>query len=684
MKGTFSSTLALVLVLILALTTAGCAATYEEYKTNERGLDRRNMDETADPCDDFYQYANGSWFDRNPIPDEYGVWTISNEMRDRNNVLLREILEDAAKAGAPKGTNKQKVGDFWTSAMDTEAIEKAGATPLAADLERIADAESVSDLQAIISELQLASIEVLFDFTIMPDLKNTDQYIVYATQGGLGLPDRDYYIKDDEESVTLREQYVEHVSAMLHLLGDSPEEAKAAAESNLALETRLARASLTRVELRDPQNYYNIETVGAADRATPNFSWSRFLSTLGLDEIESFSYAHPEFFAEMNVALAEVPLADWKNYVRFHLVSQMANYLSDDLLNEDFAFYGKTLRGTKELRPRWKRAIAQTSRSLGEALGEVYVERAFPPKTKQRADEMIDNLRATVKTRIQALDWMGDDTKASALTKLAAFKSKIGYPGQWRDYSSLEITGESYADDVRAANTFEVRRNLNKIGTPIDRNEWGMAPQEINAYYNPMLNEIVFPAAIMQPPFFDGEMDDAVNYGGMGSVIGHEFMHGFDDQGSKFAANGNMENWWTDEDRQRFEERTRKLVDQFSGFVAVDDLHVNGELTLGENIGDLAGLTMAYHALQRALEKNHPGEIDGFTPEQRFFLAWAQAWRRNYRDEALTLQVNTDPHSPGKFRVIGPLANMPEFAAAFECEEGTAMVRAGGARADIW
>jgi putative endopeptidase len=321
---------------------------------------------------------------------------------------------------------------------------------------------------------------------------------------------------------------------------------------------------------------------------------------------------------------------------------------------------------------------------MGEALGEVYVERAFPPRTKQRADEMIENLRATVQARIQDLAWMGDETKARALEKLAAFTSKIGYPDEWRDYSSLEIGAGSYVDNVRGGSIFEVRRNLDKIGEPIDRKEWGMPPQMINAYYNPLLNEIVFPAAIMQPPFFDGEMDDAVNYGGMGSIIGHEFMHGFDDQGSKFAANGNMENWWSGEDRERFESRTQKLVDQYGGFIAVDDLHVNGELTLGENIGDLAGLTMAYHALKRALEQGRADEVDGFTPEQRFFLAWAQAWRRNYRDEAMKLQVNTDPHSPGKFRTNGPLANMPEFAAAFDCKDGDPMVQIAERRADIW
>jgi len=677
--------LGVTLALALVLSTAGCAATsIEVYTTNQRGLDRRNMDETMDPCEDFYQYANGSWFERNPIPAEYSVWSVSNEMRERNNLLLREILEDAAASGDPTGTNKQKVGDFWISGMDTEGIEAVGATPLAADMERIANAQNLSDLQAIINDLHLASIEVLFDFDIDQDLKNSDQYILYATQGGLGLPDRDYYIREDEEAVELRKKYVAHVSAMLQLLGDAAQDATAAAEANLALETRLAHASLTRVELRDPENYYNIETVADADKATPNFSWSRFLATLGLDDMQSFSYAHPKFFAEMNAVLSEVPLGDLKNYVRFHVVSQLAPYLSNDFLDENFAFYGKTLRGTEELRPRWKRVISQTSRSMGEALGQVYVERAFPPQTKQRADKMIEDLRATVRTRIQALEWMGDETKAKALEKLAAFTSKIGYPDEWRDYSTLEISAESYVANVRAGNVFEVRRNLNKIGKPIDRKEWGMPPQMINAYYNPLLNEIVFPAAIMQPPFFDGEIDDAVNYGGMGSVIGHEFMHGFDDQGSKFAANGNMDNWWTDEDRKRFEERTQKLVDQYDGFVAVDDLHVNGELTLGENIGDLAGLTMSYHALQRALQENHPGEIDGFTPEQRFFLAWAQAWRRNYRDEALKLQINTDPHSPGKFRTIGPLANMPEFASAFGCEEGDAMVKVAELTADIW
>jgi len=678
--------------LILLLSAAGCQSAYDAgsaqestpYTTNERGLDRRNMDESVDPCVDFYQYANGKWIERNPIPAEHSVWSISNEMRERNTKLLREILEEAAASGASKGTNEQKVGDFWTTGMDVDAIEAAQAAPLAAKLDRIAKLETPEDVQSLVGDLQLEGISVPFGYGVFPDLKNSEQYLLYAVQGGLGLPDRDYYLREDEDSQTLRDQYVAHVASMLRFLGDSEEDAAGGAQSILELETKLAEVSLTRVELRNPENYYNVQSVAASDEATPNFSWSRFFDQLGLKDVESFSYAHPKFFAEMNTLLGEASMETWRDYFRWHLVDQLAPYLSENFVDENFDFFERILEGTEEQRPRWKRVALEVSADMGEAMGQVYVQRAFPPQTKARADEMIENLRDAVEERLGLLEWMSDETRAKAIEKLAAFNSKIGYPDEWRDYATLEIGQDSYAQNVLAANAFEVRRNLNKIGGPIDRAEWGMSPQTINAYYNPTMNEIVFPAAIMQPPFFDGEMDDAVNYGGMGSVIGHEFMHGFDDQGSKFDAVGNMINWWTDEDRKRFEERAEKLVTQYDGYVAIDELHVNGELTLGENIGDLAGLTMSYHALQRALEKNDPGEIDGFTPAQRFFLSWAQAWRRNYRDEALKLQVNTDPHSPGQFRVLGPLSNMPEFAAAFECEPGTPMVRNAEERAEIW
>ncbi len=656
----------------------------EEYKTNERGLDRRNMDLAADPCDDFYQYANGNWLARNAIPDEQSSWGMSSELRERNYEVLRKILEESAAADAEPGTNKRKAGDFWRTAMDTEKLESDGAKPLAANMERIAAIADLEDLQAFIDEFHLRGTTLLFDPAVFQDLKNSDQYIFYATQGGLGLPDRDYYTREDEESVELRNKYVAHVSSMLQLLGDSTESAAAAAENVLALETRLAQASLTNVELRDPANFYNIQTVAAADEATPHYSWSRYFERLGLADLETFSYAQPKFFAEMNRLLEELPLAAWGSYLRWHVVNDAAPYLSDAFVEQDFAFYGQTLQGTQELKPRWKRAVDRVSGSMGEALGQVYVETAFPPATKARADEMIENLRTAVGMRIQALPWMGDETKTKALEKLATFTAKIGYPDEWRDYTRLDIGRDSYLANVRSGNAFEMRRNLDKMGKPIDRNEWHMPPQAVNAYYSPVSNEIVFPAAIMQPPYFEGAIDDAVNYGAMGAVIGHEFMHGFDDKGSKFDHQGNMRNWWTDEDRARFEERTQKLVEQYNEFVAVGDLHVNGELTLGENIGDLAGLTMAYHALRMALEKSHPREIDGFTPEQRFFLSWAQAWRRNYRDEALKLQINTDPHSPANFRTLGPLANMPEFATAFGCEEGDSMVRGADQRAVIW
>ncbi|MGB6639230.1 MAG: M13 family metallopeptidase, partial [Thermoanaerobaculia bacterium] len=573
--------------------------------------------------------------------------------------LLKEILEEAAAdENALKGSNRQKIGDFYATAMDLEMIEKRGAGPLAGDLERIAKAESLDDIRAIIRDFHAEGISVLFEGAVFQDLKNSEMYIMYAVQGGLGLPDRDYYTRTDEESVELKKKYVAHVSKMLQLLGDSAEEADQAAEAILALETRLAEASLTNVELRNPENYYNIETIEAADAATPNFSWARYLQALGLEELETFSFAHPKFFAEMNTALEDLPLATWKNYLRWNLASGFAPYLSSEFVEEDFAFNQATLQGTEEMKPRWKRVLNVINGNMGEALGQLYVEKAFPPQAKASALEMIGNLQAAVKERIEKLDWMGDETRAKALEKLAAFNAKIGYPDEWRDYTALEIGRTSYADNVRAAVTFEMRRNLDKIGEPIDRNEWAMAPQAVNAYYMPVMNEIVFPAGILQPPYFDFEIDSAVNYGGMGAVIGHEFMHGFDDQGSRFDADGNMINWWTEQDTENFQQATEILVDQYNGFVAIDDLHVNGELTLGENIGDFSGLTMSFYGLQKALAEDPVDKIDDFTPEQRFFLAWAQAWRRNYRPEALKLQVNTDPHSPGKFRVLGPLSNM--------------------------
>lgn len=657
-----------------------------ERKTNISGIDRANFDTTVSACEDFYQYSNGTWLKNNPVPPAYNSWAMFHEVNDRNEVLLKSILEAAvANEAAEPGSNEQKIGDFFASALDEEAMEAAGATPIEADLQRIAAISSIEDIVKFAADYQAEGYNILFNIGVFEDLKDSDRNLVYLFQGGLGLPDRDYYLKDDDDSRELREKYLVHVANMLVLLGDSRDSAEAGAKAIMEIETRLAGKSMTRVERRDPNNRYNLTTpANATETLTPNFSMPDFVSGLGLEGLEDFSIAPEAFFVELNGLLAERSVDDWKAYLRWHFIRQTARILSSAFVDENFDFYSKTLRGQKELLPRWKRALRMTNRVLGEALGQLFVAEAFPPASKTRALEMIENLRAAIKIRIEALDWMGEETKKMALTKLETFRPKIGYPDEWRDYSKYNVDRGSYFDNVRRGFAFETRRQLNKIGKPIDENEWGMFPQQVNAYYSPVKNEIVFPAGIMQPPFFDGEIDDAVNYGAMGGVIGHEFLHGFDDQGSKFDADGNLKNWWTDDDRKRFEERTAKLVAQYDGYVAIDDLHVNGKLTLGENIGDLGGITMSYVALQMAQEGQEDPMIDGFTQNQRFFLAWSQAWRGNIRDESLKLRINTDPHSPGKFRGNGPLTNMPAFYEAFGCKPGDAMVNAEEDRVHIW
>ncbi|MFQ5534333.1 MAG: M13 family metallopeptidase, partial [Sphingomonadales bacterium] len=658
----------------------------EERKSNVHGIDLANFDTSVKACDDFYQYSNGTWLENNPIPAAYQRWTMFNEVNDRNEATVKDILETAAANDAAEpGSNAQKIGDFFASAMDEAATEAAGAQPLDGDMARIDAIASVDDLAKFITAYQAEGFNLLFDVSVFEDLKDSTRYLVYLSQGGLGMPDRDYYLKDDDDSRNLREKYVAHVANMLTLLGDSRERAAENAKTIMAIETRLAEKSLTRVERRDPESQYHLTTPEAATKEmTPHFSWRAFLDGLGLEGLAEFSIATKPFFNEVDQLLLEYSVDDWKTYLRWHMVSAVAPYLSSAFVDENFDFYSKTLGGQQELLPRWKRALRTTNMVLGEALGQLYVETAFPPATKARAMEMIENLRAATRMRIEKLDWMGEETKKRALRKLATFTPKIGYPDVWRDYSAYDVERGLYVDNVRRGIAFETRRQLNKIGQPIDKHEWGMYPHMVNAYYNPVKNEIVFPAGIMQPPFFDGEIDDAVNYGAMGGVIGHEFLHGFDDKGSKFDGDGNLRNWWTDEDRRRFEERTDKLVAQFDGYVAIDDLHVNGKLTLGENIGDLGGLTMAYAALRMAREGKADPMIDGLTQNQRFFLAWSQAWRANYRDEAIRLRVKTDPHSPPRFRGNGPLSNMEAFHEAFNCKPGDKMVRNEDDRVKIW
>jgi putative endopeptidase len=668
----------LVGAVALALSLSAVAA------SNERGLDAANFDVSVAACTDFYQHANGGWEKNNPIPPAYSSWGLMNELSERNLAVLHDLLETAAKAKAKPGSTQQKIGDFYAAAMDEAGIEKAGYAPLQPDLDDIAALKDRKDLVALINRWHANGLSALFGFGKEADLKNSTMNIAYATQGGLGLPDRDYYTKEDADSKALRDKYVAHVERMLVLVGTDAKQAKADAAAIMALETRLAKASLTKLELRDPSKSYNLIEVAAANRATPNFDWNALLAAIDRKDIRSFSLSHPAFFAEMDKALADTPIDAWKAYLRWHLVDTAAPYLSKAFVEADFDFGGRTLRGAKELRPRWKRAVDAVNANLGEALGELFVAKTFPPEAKAEMQTLVQNLLKSLRQRLQNLDWMGEATKQEAMAKFATFTPKIGYPDRWRDYSKLEIKKQHYWHNVRAGIAFETRRQFAQIGQPVDKTEWGMLPQTVNAYYNPLANEIVFPAAILQPPYFDLEADAALNYGAIGGVIGHEIMHGFDDQGSQFDAKGNLRMWWTDQDRAQFNERTAKLVKQFDGFVAIEDLHVNGKLTLGENIADLGGLLVAYDAWRSATENQRLRPIDGLTPDQRFFHAWAQGWRRQHTEQDLKLRLNTDVHAPAKFRVLGPFANMDSFAAAFDCKAGEPMVAKPDDKVVIW
>lgn len=669
--------------LVLSLFFVSSAIPQDSRKGH--GLDPSTMDLSVKPCEDFFLYSNGTWVKNTPIPPAFSSWGSFTELAEKNNEVLHQILEEAAKkSDAPKGSNLQKIGDFYATGMDSASIESLGWKPIQTDLNRIAGLKNVADVQAEIAWLHQTDAGGAFSFSSGQDLKNSNEVIGQLGQGGLGMPDRDYYVAEDEKSKKTREDYLSHIEAMFTLIGDKPQDASANAATVMAFESRLAKASRTRVERRDPDKNYNRMTPAQLAALTPDFSWPRFFEGMSVSNIGDVNVGQPEFLKEINAMLKEVPISDWKMYLRWRVVSAAAPALSTPFVQENFRFHGMILTGAKELQPRWKRIMQVINGALGEALGQVYVERTFPPQAKARAREMVGNLVASMRDHITRLEWMDDVTKKAALKKLESFGVKIGNPDEWRDYSGMNVDRITYMGNLRSASAFNTRYNLNKIGKPVNRNEWGMTPPTVNAYYSSTRNEIVFPAGILQPPFFDPEADDAVNYGGMGAVIGHEISHGFDDQGSKFDGDGNLKMWWTPETRKKFEERTNMVVQQFDSYVAIDSLHVNGKLTLGENIGDLGGLSIAYSALQKALEGKPQDKIDGFTPAQRFFLAWAQIWRRSSRPEQLRLQVKTDPHSPAQFRTNGPTSNMQEFYDAFGCGEGSKMVRPVAIRAKIW
>ncbi len=618
-------------------------------------------------------------------------------MIEKNNEALHEIAEKAAAAPADNpgqpdakkaaSTEMRMVGDFYASGMNEAQINSARLLPLKGELKRI---DAISDLSALskeIGRLHSLGIGAFFGFTSAQDDKDSTMVIAQAFQGGLGLPDRDYYTKEDDASKKLREQYVAHITRMLSILGDKPDVATAAAGTVMKIETALAKPARTRVELRDPQKNYNKMSVAELEKLMPDFKWKDYFQVLGLPAPSAINVSQPEFFKAANDLVKNVSLNDWKTYLRWHLIHNAAPALAQDFVDENFAFFGKTLSGTEKLKPRWKRVVSVIDDEIGEALGKLYVAEHFPPEAKERALEMVNNLKDALADSIKTNDWMDAPTKQEALKKLAAFAVKIGYPDRWRDYSALKIDRGPYVFNVMRSDQFEVARRLQKIGQPVDRSEWELSPPTVNAYYHPNLNEIVFPAGILQPPFFDAKADDAVNYGGIGAAIGHEMTHGFDDQGRQYDAAGNLRDWWTPASAKAYTERAKAIIAQYAAYEALPGKHLNGELTQGENIADIGGLKIAYAAFKKAQAK-HPEDaekkIDGYTPDQRFFLAWAQVWRANMREQETILRLNTDPHSPSRFRVNGPVSNMPEFQKAFGLPENSPMVRPAKDRANIW
>lgn len=665
------------------------AAPQSNLDKNATPIDPKSMDPSVNAQDNFFLYANGGWIKRTEIPPQYSRWGSFNELIEKNNDALHAIAEKAMSTQVdPRlAPEVQKVGDYYASGMDEKKIESLRAKPLESEFKNIDAIKDRNDLLKEIARLHGMGIGALFNFSSGQDDKDSSHDIAQANQGGLGMPDRDYYTKTDDDSKKLREQYVDHVAKMLTLTGQPATAAGENAKKILALETKLAEASRTRVELRDPQKNYNKMALPQVGELTPNWNWQNYFAALGIIEPRDINVRQPDFFKAADDVFKSTSLDDWKAYLRWHVINDAAAELSKDFVDEDFNFNQRILRGTKEIKPRWKRVVASTDEAVGEALGQLYVAYDFPPEAKARALELVNNLKEALRDRIKTLDWMDEPTKEEALKKLVAMNVKIGYPDKWLDYSMLNIDRGPYVLNAARAARFEVERDLKKIGRPVDPTDWGMTTPTVNAYYNPKMNEIVFPAGILQPPFFYAKADDAVNYGGIGAVIGHEMTHGFDDQGRQYDATGNLRDWWSPESAAKFKERSQAIVEQYNGYEPLPGLHVNGELTQGENIADLGGVKLAYAALQKALEKNPQAreqKIDGFTPDQRFFLSYATIWKSKQRDEDLKLRLNTDPHSPAQYRVNGPLSNLPEFQKAFDLLSGSPMVRPADKRVNIW
>lgn len=659
-------------------------ATFSLVAQVKHGINPVNIDTGVKPCDDFYGYANGGWLKANSLPADKARFGAFEEVSERNRAILKQILDDtSAKTTWAKGSVQQKVGDFFAAGMNQAVIEKRRTAPLKPILATIDGLKEAKQLPALLAKLHTQGLPGGFGFYVGQDMKESTRYLGNLSQGGTGLPDRDYYLKDDARSKDIRAKYEAHIARMFTLAGDAPDLAAVRARIVLDLETRMAQAQWTRVELRNPQKRYNKRTLAELGTEAPGFDWQAYFQARGVKQAD-LNIGQPSYFQAFGKLAAEVPAPQWRTYLRWHALRATADLLPEAFGNEDFAFYGKVLNGTPEQEPRWKRVEAMENGTIGEALGQLYVKVAFPPEAKKRVLEMVENLRVALRERITNLDWMGAETKTQAVKKLNAFGVKIGYPDKWKTYA-FDIKRDDYFGNVRRAAAFRIQENLQKLGKPIDRTEWGMTPPTVNAYYSPTMNEIVFPAGILQPPFFDVKADDAVNYGSLGFVIGHEMTHGFDDSGSQFDAEGNLKNWWTEADKKAYQSRTDLVVQQYEAYEPLKGEHVNGKLTLGENIADIGGLKIAFAAYQNSLKgKTAPAPIDGFTGPQRFFLGAATVWRNHIREAALSVRLKTDPHSPGRERVNGPLSNLPEFFEAFDCADGQAMKRDAKVRPAIW
>ncbi len=647
------------------------------------GIDLNNIDKSVRPQDDFYTYINGGWLKTHEIPADKTSIGAFNDLREQSITDVKEIIEDVSKQTDLKpGSDEQKVGDLFSSYMDMKHRNELGIKPIENEIKKIAAIKDKNELASYFAEGQIKGISSPLAFYVSIDAKDSSRYATHIWQAGIGLPDRDYYFKDDERSKKLRKDYVQHISKMFQLVGfKNPEKS---AKMVMALETRLAKYHRDRRENRDSEKRYNKFLVSDLNKLTDQFNWTDYLKAQGVADQADIIINQPEFIEGFGKIFADTSLEDWKTYLDWNLINATAGMLTEDLDNQNFDFYSRTLNGRKEQRPLWKRGVGVVNRALGEVIGKIYVKRHFNPEAKKRMTQLVENLRSAYKESINGLEWMSAETKVAAIKKLEAFTPKIGYPDRWEDYSGIKISKDDLIGNLLSTRLDGHKKNLQKLHDPIHKWEWGMTPQTVNAYYSPTRNEIVFPAAILQPPFFNMNADDAANYGGIGAVIGHEMGHGFDDQGSKYDGEGNLNNWWTENDLSEFKNRTTRLVNQYAGYKVFDDLNVDGKLTLGENIGDLSGVTIAYRAYKMSLNGKEAPVIDGLTGDQRFFMGFAQIWRGKRTEKALRNQVATNPHSPGKFRALGALSNMPEFYKAFNLKEGDAMYIKPEDRVKIW